>query len=114
MATLTNLNSDWLADQWNERSVLGHAQFDKGSKGDDPEIDTAQTPKRFDGRATSHGSNPGRGGGVLDQLLDGDVPSRLQKHTRSLYQCSKMCTRRYTNFPKMHTRPYTNYENCEN
>ena len=25
-------------------------------------------------------------GGVLDQLLDGDVPSRFQKHTRSLYQ----------------------------
>ena len=28
----------------------------------------------------------GRGGGVLDQILDGDVPSKLQKHTRSLYQ----------------------------
>ena len=26
------------------------------------------------------------GGGVLDQILDGDVPSRFQKHTRSLYQ----------------------------
>ena len=25
-------------------------------------------------------------GGVLDQILDGDVPSRFQKHTRSLYQ----------------------------
>ena len=24
--------------------------------------------------------------GVLDQILDGDVPSRFQKHTRSLYQ----------------------------
>ena len=29
--------------------------------------------------------SPG-GGGVLDQILDGDVPSRFQKHTRSLYQ----------------------------
>ena len=29
---------------------MGHAQFHKGRmKGDDPEIDTAQTPKRFDG-----------------------------------------------------------------
>ena len=28
---------------------MGHAQFHKGRmKGDDPEIDTAQTPKRFD------------------------------------------------------------------
>ena len=27
-----------------------------------------------------------RGGGVLDQILDGDVPSRFQTHTRSLYQ----------------------------
>ena len=46
-----DVNSDWLADQWDERSVLGHAQFHKGRmKGDDPEIDTAQTPKRFDRR----------------------------------------------------------------
>ena len=29
---------------------------------------------------------PGGGGGALDQILVGDVPSRLQKHTRSLYQ----------------------------
>ena len=28
----------------------------------------------------------GPGGGVLDQILDGDVPSRFQTHTRSLYQ----------------------------
>ena len=40
-----------IADQWDERSVLGHAQFHKGRmKGDDPEIDFAQTPKRFDRR----------------------------------------------------------------
>ena len=46
-----DVNSDWLADQWDERSVLGHALFHKGRmKGDDPEIDAAQTPKRFDRR----------------------------------------------------------------
>ena len=46
-----DVNSDWLADQWEERSVLGHAQINKGRmKGDDPQIDTAQTPKRFDWR----------------------------------------------------------------
>ena len=51
-----DLNSDWLADQWDERSILGHAQFHKGGmKGDDPEIDTARTPKRFDGRRASLG-----------------------------------------------------------
>ena len=44
-----DVNSDWLADQWEERSILGHAQIHKGRmKGDNPEIDTAQTPKRFD------------------------------------------------------------------
>ena len=43
-------NSDWLANQWDERSVLGHARINKGRmKGDDPEIDTTQTPKRIDG-----------------------------------------------------------------
>ena len=46
-----DVNSDWLADQWDERSVLGHAQINKGRmKGDDPQLDTAQTPKRFDRR----------------------------------------------------------------
>ena len=45
-----DVNSDWLADQWDEQSALGLAQFHKGRiKGDDPEIDTAQTPKRLDG-----------------------------------------------------------------
>ena len=34
-----DVNSDWLADQWDERSVLGHAQVNKGRmKGDDPQI----------------------------------------------------------------------------
>ena len=46
-----DVNSDWFADQWDERSVLGHAQIHKGRmKGDDLEIDTMQTPKRLDGR----------------------------------------------------------------
>ena len=32
-------------------NVLGHAQINKGRiEGDEPEIDTAQTPKCFDGR----------------------------------------------------------------
>ena len=39
-----DVNSDWLASQWDERSVLGHAPINKGRmKGDDPKIDTAQT-----------------------------------------------------------------------
>ena len=43
-------NSDWLADQWDEPSVLGHAQIHKGRmNGADPDIDTVQTPKRLDG-----------------------------------------------------------------
>ena len=46
--TQGNVNSDWFADQWGERSILGHAQIHKGKmKGDDPEIDTTQTPKRM-------------------------------------------------------------------
>ena len=40
-----DVNSDWLAHQWDEHSVLGHARINKGRmKGDDPEIDDAQTP----------------------------------------------------------------------
>ena len=35
-----DVNSDSLAGQWDERSVLGHARINKGRmKGDDPEID---------------------------------------------------------------------------
>ena len=46
-----DVNSHWLLDQWDERSVLGHAQIHKGMmKGNYPEIDTTQTPKRLDGR----------------------------------------------------------------
>ena len=45
-----DVSSDWLAVQWDDRSVLRHAQFHKGRmKCDDPEIDSAQTPKSFDG-----------------------------------------------------------------
>ena len=48
-----DVNADWLASQWYERSILGHMQMNKGiMKGDDPEIDTVQTPKRFNGRLT--------------------------------------------------------------
>ena len=51
-----DVNSDWLADQWDERSVLGHARVDKGRmKGEDPQSDTAQTPKRFDWRLALQG-----------------------------------------------------------
>ena len=53
------------------------------------------------------------------------MPSRAQKHTRSLYQifqnvyptlCQffKNIYLTLYQFMKMHTRPYTNYENCEN
>ena len=46
-----DVNSDWLAYKWDERSVSGHAQITKGRmKVDELEIGTAQTPKRFDGR----------------------------------------------------------------
>ena len=44
-----DVNSERLADQLDERGVLGHVQFHIGSI-DDPEIDTAQNPKRLYGR----------------------------------------------------------------
>ena len=51
-----DVNSDWLVDQWDERSVLGPARVNKGRmKGNDPQIDTAQTPKRFDWRLALQG-----------------------------------------------------------
>ena len=54
-----DVNSDWLADQWDERSVLGHARVNKGRmKGDDPQIDTAQTPKALRLASGSSGENP--------------------------------------------------------
>ena len=50
------VHSDWLADQIDERSILGHARVIKGRmKGDDPQIDTAQTAKRFDWRLALQG-----------------------------------------------------------
>ena len=43
-----DVNSDWFAEKWEERSVLRHAQIHKRRmQGDDPEMDTAQTPNRF-------------------------------------------------------------------
>ena len=50
-----DVNSDWLAGQWDERSVLGHGEGrinKRRMKGDDPEIDTAQTQKRFNRNLT--------------------------------------------------------------
>ena len=45
-----DVNSDWLTDQWDEQSVLSHAHFHKGRmKGDDPEINIAETPMHLDG-----------------------------------------------------------------
>ena len=43
-----DVNSNWLTDQWNERTVLGHAHFHKERmKGNDQSADSkAQTPKR--------------------------------------------------------------------
>ena len=47
--TLTLIGS--LINGTSEAFGLGHAQLHKGRiKGDDPEIDTTQTPKRFSGR----------------------------------------------------------------
>ena len=44
------VNFDWLADQWDKRRLLGHAQIHmcKRMTSDDPEIDTAQAPKRLE------------------------------------------------------------------
>ena len=54
-----DLNSDWLADQWDERSVLRHARVNNGRmKGDDPQIDIAQTPKALRLASGSSGENP--------------------------------------------------------
>ena len=45
-----DVNSDWLADQWDERSVLGHVRIHKRKmKEDDPANATAQNPKHLDG-----------------------------------------------------------------
>ena len=51
-----DINSDWLADQWDEQSILGHARVNKGRmRGNDPQIDTAQTPKHFNWRLALQG-----------------------------------------------------------
>ena len=45
---MRRLNSDWLADQWDEPSVLRHTQISKvRMKGDDTEVGTALTLKCF-------------------------------------------------------------------
>ena len=45
-----DINSDWLTDQWDEQSVLGHVQIHKGNMSDDDRaIATAQNPKQLDG-----------------------------------------------------------------
>ena len=50
-----DVNPDLPADQWDKRSVLGHAQINKGRmKGDDHEMNSAQTAKRFERRLALH------------------------------------------------------------
>ena len=47
----TDVNFDCLADEWEEGTVLGHAQIHKRKmKGDDPAIETALAAKCLDGR----------------------------------------------------------------
>ena len=54
---------------------------------------------------------PGRG--VLDQILDGDVPSRFQKHTRSLYQIfQNVYPTLYQFFKNIYLTLYQFYENA--
>ena len=44
-----------------------------------------ENDEKSDGSKIRASFHPG-GGGLLDLILDGDVPSRFQKHTRPLYQ----------------------------
>ena len=65
-------------------------------------------------------------GGALDQILVGDVPSRLQKHTRSLYPIlkkvyptlyqffKKVYPTLYQFFEKVYPTLYISYKNLEN
>ena len=77
-----------------------------------------EAPKHYLGDCSMHfsyhGANGNNPGGALDQILVGDVPSRFQKHTRSLYQFLKKYTRPYTKFSKKYILPYTSYQNLEN
>ena len=69
-----DINSDWLVGQWDERSVLGHAQINNGRmKGDDPSIDTAQTPKRFGGRLAPQGR--------IQNTFAGSIPNKFAKRS---------------------------------
>ena len=54
-----------------------------------------------------------RAGGRTSPDLVRDVPSRLQKHTSSLYQHLKNYTRPFTNFSKKYIRPYISYQNLQ-
>ena len=45
-----DVKSDWHPDQWDKQSALGYVQVhNRGTKGDYPEVDTAQTQKRLNG-----------------------------------------------------------------
>ena len=73
-----DVNSDRLADHWDERSVLGHAQLHKGSmKGDEPTIDAAQTPKRFDWRLALLGKIP--------KTFTDSIPNKTSEKSDSLF-----------------------------
>ena len=101
-----DVNSDWLADQWDERSVLGRAQFHKGRmKGDDPEIYTAQTPKSFDRRLALLGktretftdsipNNDGMFVGFCESQAHGNERGVSHKHG---FTHSKNCSRIFQN-----------------
>ena len=51
------------------------------------------------------------GGGVVDQILDGDGHRGFKTITVPYTNFSKMYTRLYTNFSKIYTRRYTNFPN---
>ena len=81
-----DVNSDWFADQWDERSVLGHAhhaRVNKGRmKGDDPQIDTAQNPKRFDWRLALQGK--------IQKTFADSIPNKSVKMTATGVAAEKM------------------------
>ena len=57
----------------------------------------------------------GAPGDALDQILIGDVPSRLQKHTGSLYQfVEKVYPTLYQFFVKVYRTLYISSKNLEN
>ena len=79
-----DVNSDWLADQWDERSVLRHARVNKGGmKGDDPEIDTAHTPKRFDRRLALQEK-------IQKTFADSIPNNRITYNVVNIYNCRQL------------------------